>query len=208
MAANVQATPGLVQSSASTPITPASQVQAPQDPQTGLVITGLPPEAKSCDNEVISTLNTFTATLLARIDSSIKELVPTINKTLLSTGETLIPVKAVKPLKAKSVGAPMGGSQRGGRSIKKAGRISTPKQLTGAERISQAQQKMTEKSNNIIADVDRLHKAIQAVSSHLPCTPCEPCKQCGSSGPRETSGPTEGGSRVKKSKKTRRNRRS
>jgi hypothetical protein len=206
MAANVQAALGLGQSSASTPITSAPGVQATQDLQTGLVITGLTPKPINCDNEVLSTLQTFTGTLLDKIDSSIKLLVPTINNTLLSTGETLIPVKPVKALRAKSLKAPMGGSQRGGR-LTKLGK-GTPKQLTGAERISQSQQKMTEKSNNIIADVDRLHKAIQAVSSHLPCKPCKQCQRCDSSGPRETSGPTEGGSRVKKSIKTRRNRRS
>ena len=168
-----------------------------------------PPEPVNCDDHIIDALNDVTP-LLDAIDSRIQRLIPTINKTLLSAGETPIPVKAA----TKTGYLKRGGSQQGGAAVakkvttkkpaaKKPAKTATKKVAaklpTGAVIISQLQEQMESKSNSIIADIDRLDKAIQAVSTHLPCQPCESS---------ETSGPTEGGSHVKKSIKTRRNRRS
>ena len=193
-----------------------NQSYMPQRAQTmmpDIIPSCPPPEPISCDDDIINALNNFTP-LLAAIDSRIQKLIPTINKTLVSAGETPIPVKAVKTVTKKSASRVYGGSQQGGAAVakkvttkkpaaKKPAKTATKKVAaklpTGAVIISQLQEQMESKSNSIIADIDRLDKAIQAVSKYLPCEPCESS---------ETSGPTEGGSRMKKSEKTRRNRRS
>jgi hypothetical protein len=193
-----------------------NQSYMPQRAQTmmpDIIPSCPPPEPISCDDDIINALNNFTP-LLAAIDSRIQKLIPTINKTLLSVGETPIPVKAVKTVTKKSASRVYGGSQQGGAAVakkvttkkpaaKKPAKTATKKVAaklpTGAVIISNLQEQMALKSNSIISDIDRLDKAIQAVSTHLPCEPCESS---------ETSGPTEGGSRMKKSEKTRRNRRS
>jgi hypothetical protein len=171
-----------------------------------------PPEPVNCNDHIIDALNDVTP-LLDAIDSRIQKLIPTINKTLLSAGETPIPVKAATK-RPKTGFLRRGGSQQGGAAVakkvttkkpaaKKPAKTATKKVAAklpaGAVIISNLQEQMESKSNSIIADIDRLDKAIQAVSTHLPCQPCESS---------ETSGPTEGGSRMKKSEKTRRNRRS
>ena len=170
-----------------------------------LISTYQPPQPINCDKEVIASLLGFTTPILSQIQSDVEKLISPLNKLVLSVGEADITTKGVTK-KAASVRAPIGGSQQGGKSVKRPSKKAprdvikkAAKKINGPQssppRISEVQEGVKEISATITARLAALQRGIQAVSSHLPCEPCD------------SSGPTEGGSRMKKSIKTRRNRR-
>jgi hypothetical protein len=152
-----------------------------------LISTYQPPQPINSDKEVIASLLGFTTPILSQIQSDVEKLISPLNKLVLSVGEADITTK-----KLSSGGA----VKKAPKPPKKTAAKKTAKKINASPSISEVQWGVKEISATITARLAALQRGIQAVSTHLPCEPCD------------SSGPTEGGSRVKKSIKTRRNRRS
>ena len=169
------------------------------------VQTKIPPPILSYQpSESTDSALAFALPLFNKIFTAITNpVIPTLNNVLSSVGEPTITVK--KPTK--------------GGAAKKAVTKKTTKPVcnmmcvrgkihqivngkckcvpdTSVTQAPAMKEQLTAISNNIMSQLSVLQKGIKTVGTHLPCESSD------------SSGPTEGGSRVKKSKKTRRNRRS
>jgi hypothetical protein len=162
-----------------------------------------PPESSSKDLKIA-------LSLFNKIQSNINNtLFGPLNNLLSSVGEPTISIEAATK-KPGTVRLKRGGGQPkctkkcpgGGINKIVNGKCTcvprTAKTVTKPSPLAE----ITATSNGIASQVGALQRGLETISKYLPCKPCEPCESS------ETSGPTEGGSRVKKSEKTRRNRRS
>jgi hypothetical protein len=146
------------------------------------VQTKIPPPILSYQpSESTDSALAFALPLFNKIFTAITNpVIPTLNNVLSSVGEPTITVK--KPTKGGAK-KPVAKKPVAKKTVKKTAAPAMKEQLTAI-------------SNNIMSQLSVLQKGIKTVGTHLPCESSD------------SSGPTEGGSRVKKSKKTRRNRRS